>query len=86
MTFEELLARDAAERHRRILVSTRRAGLPSRMPPGYRAEDFMPGLASDGFVPLADAAETMCVTVAEVVRLAEQGTQKRATATSAPPS
>lgn len=44
------------ERHERVRA---RAGVPSRMPRGYRAEDHMPGVATDGFVSLTEAAAEM---------------------------
>jgi hypothetical protein len=55
-------------------------GVASRLPPGWRAEDWLARRLHDdgGYVSVPEAAEAMGVTTEEVVRLADEGGARRA--------
>jgi hypothetical protein len=50
-------------------------GVPSRLPPGWRAEDYLARVRSDegGFVTVRDAAEAMRVMPEEIVQIGGEG-------------
>jgi hypothetical protein len=69
-TFAAELNEYEDDRHGHI-VACARTLIRSALPVGWRAEDLLG--SSDGFVPLAEAAETMGLAVEEVVQMVRAG-------------
>ena len=69
-TFQAELHQHEDDRHGHIVAAVR-TPTRSALPVGWRAEDVLG--SDDGFLPLAEAAETMGLTVEEVVEMVRAG-------------
>ena len=69
-TFRAELHQHEDDRHGHIVAAVR-CPTRSALPVGWRAEDLLG--SNDGFVPLAEAAETMGLAVEEVVQMVRAG-------------